>query len=250
MHLNNPKTAVTRNITQISTLTVNRSNDNALSWMRFHHSTVGRTVFVIAGRKERLHFLDVGFLHSCKFSDFHCPKSLQFFRTGLVIHIRKGQCFGIILRTHKVFHNGGLTNTLLTVKHENAVKLDAGNINTGNSGCKGFSCNRAYILLIIRLQIFNKEVFHTLHTIPLRQTVKIVTDRVEVPIISNLGKSNIMVTAGKRQIADVNDRLKLCRICITPECISCRTLPRERTCNLNTVCHLIEGKVSEIGVIV
>ena len=72
----------------------------------------------------------------------------------------------------------------------------------------------------------------------------------EVTVICCLGECNIVVSAGERQIADVDDRLQLCRVCISPEHISLRAFPGQRTRDLDTVRQLIEGEVRKVRVII
>ena len=71
----------------------------------------------------------------------------------------------------------------------------------------------------------------------------------EVSVVSNFRKSDVMVPTGKRKIADINNRLKLCRIRIAPELISLRTFPRKRTSDLDAVCHLVISKICKVWVI-
>lgn len=107
--------------------------------MAFDHSAVARTVFVIGGGEERFHLFNVSFLHSGKLSDFDHPEALQLFRSGFIIHIRKGEGFGVIFGRDEVFDDGAFADALFAVKDGNAVELDAGTQYPRNSGGEGFS---------------------------------------------------------------------------------------------------------------
>ena len=71
----------------------------------------------------------------------------------------------------------------------------------------------------------------------------------EMPIIRGLGKGNIMVPAGERQVPDIDDGLKLCGIRIAPEHISLRPIPGKMTGHLDATRHLVEGKTRKIRII-
>ena len=70
-----------------------------------------------------------------------------------------------------------------------------------------------------------------------------------MPVISRLCKSHIMIAAGERQIAYVNNGLELRCIRFTPEHISLWSVPWQITCNLNTICHFVKGKALKIWII-
>ena len=71
----------------------------------------------------------------------------------------------------------------------------------------------------------------------------------EMPVICDLRKSHIVVSACKRQIPYIDDGLQLCRIRIPPECVSFGSVPRQRSRDLDAPCQLVEGKILEIRVI-
>ena len=93
MDLDDPETTVTGDIAQISSLAVDRSDDNTLARMAFDDLAIRRTVLVIRGGKERLHLFDVSLLHSGQLADLHDPKALQLFCAGLVVHVSERQRF-------------------------------------------------------------------------------------------------------------------------------------------------------------
>ena len=68
-------------------------------------------------------------------------------------------------------------------------------------------------------------------------------------VVRDLRKGDIVVTAGKRQIADIDDRLQLRRICIPPELVSFRPFPGKRTDDLDTICHLVIGEILKVRII-
>ena len=70
-----------------------------------------------------------------------------------------------------------------------------------------------------------------------------------MPVVCNLCKGNIMVPAGKRQVPDVDDGLKLCGIRIAPEHISLWPIPGKMTDHLDAPRHLVEGKTCKIRIV-
>ena len=103
---------------------------------------------------------------------------------------------------------------------------------------------------VVSRKIFDENIINTLFAVPLRQAVEVIAHGMEAAIICHLGKAYLVVAAGKRNIAHINHGFELRRIRITPELVILWSVPGQRSCHLNAVCHLIECKIGAVGVVV
>ena len=85
---NVPIAAVSCDVSQIPVLAVGRAEEYTLARMGGHPPAETRPILVIYSGNKSLYFVEVGFLHSGKLTNFENPVALQLFGGGLVVHIR------------------------------------------------------------------------------------------------------------------------------------------------------------------
>ena len=248
-HLNRPEAAVASNVTQESCLGVGGTHNDTLPWVTFHRSAIGRTIDIIRAADEGFYNFNICFLKSRQFAQLQKPISLQFLRSCLILHIRQTQTVGIILFSHSG-KDSGLAAALRTYKHHHGIELCTRLVNSRYRRHKGFSGRSLHIPGVVRTKEINIEIFEPCHTIPLRQSIQPFTQGIEMPVLDHLRKCHIMVSAGEGFIADVNQCLHLCCICIPPEFVVTGSCPRHGSRNLHSAHQLIECDICKVRVIV
>ena len=139
--------------------------------MTFNHLAVGRTVLVIGSGEERLDLLDIRLFHAGKLTDLDHPEPLQLFRAGLVVHIGQRQRFGVVFGRDEILDDGAFADALVTVQYGDAVKLDAGYVDTRHSRGESLSGHGADVFCVVGFQIFDEKVLHALYAVPGRKAV-------------------------------------------------------------------------------
>ena len=103
MQLDDPEAAVACDVAEVAALAVDRGDDDALPGVALDILAVGRAILIVGGGEECLDLFDVGLFHASQLTDLHGPEALQLFRSGLVIHVRQGERFRVILGVTRSF---------------------------------------------------------------------------------------------------------------------------------------------------
>ena len=197
-------------------------------------------VLVILPGDERLHLVDIRFLHSGQFTDLQNPVPLELFRRRFVVHVRKGKAVRKPLHA-KVGDEGTLADALVAVQDDDIIKLDAGLINPRVGGTQDFPCNRPNVLVVLCSKIVDQHRVHPADTVPLRQCLKHLPDRMVGAVIRHFRDGNVIVPRRKGAIARIHIAHKLRIIGIPPELRW--MLPGNGSGNLHAVRQLIEHDV-------
>ena len=214
--------------------------------MRSHPASEGSAVLIILTGDERLDLVDVRLFHTGKLADLKNPVALQFFRSGLVIHIRERKAVRIPLAA-ELGDEGGFPDALIAIEHEDMIEFHARILNPGHGGTQSFTRDRTGVRVILRTEVIDQDGFSTGGSVPRRKTVEKRTDRMVGPIIRNLGHSDLIVPCGKSTVVGVDIADELCIVRIPPE--PSRVLPGHIAFDLHAVRQLIEAYVFQVRIV-